>query len=97
MASHHVYILFSEKLNRFYIGNTDLSPNERLHQHNEKFNLNTFTTKGIPWQLFLVLDCSSRKQAQKVEAHIKKMKSKKYIQNLSQFSEMREKLLVRFE
>ncbi|MCO6475136.1 MAG: GIY-YIG nuclease family protein, partial [Phaeodactylibacter sp.] len=78
--AHHVYILFSRKLGRYYIGNTELPPNERLKQHNQAYNAGSFTIKGIPWELFLVLSCTSREQARKVELHIKKMKSKKYIQ-----------------
>ena len=48
-------------------------------------------------ELYLVLPCNSREQAQKVERHIKKMKSKTYINNLFKYPEMREKLLKRFE
>lgn len=94
---HHVYILYSKKLDKFYIGNTDLLPLERLNQHNTSFNKGSFTTRGIPWILFLELSCSSRLQARKVELHIKKMKSRKYINNLKQYSEMQEKLLQRYD
>ena len=93
----HVYILFSKKLDRFYIGQTTLAIEERLDQHNKGFNENSFTTKGRPWELYLLLTCNSREQAQKVERHIKKMKSKTYINNLFKYPEMREKLLKRFE
>ena len=95
--AHHVYILFSKRLDRYYIGNTDLPPDKRLKQHNQACNPGSYTTKGIPWSLYLVLKCISREQARKVELHIKKMKSKKYIQNLRQYPEMRQRLLNRFE
>ena len=49
----------------------------------------SYTSKGIPWVLFLVLECTSREQARKVELHIKRMKSKQYIRNLKKYSEMR--------
>ncbi len=94
---HHVYILYSKTLDRFYIGNTDLLPEKRLEQHNSSFNSGSFTTKGIPWILFLEIPCQSRLQARQVELHIKKMKSRKYINNLKQYSEMRIKLLKRFD
>ena len=93
---HHVYILYSEKIDAYYTGNTDLNPKERLKQHNAKHNKNSYTTKGIPWELFLILECKTRLQAQKVELHIKKMKSRKYINNLKLYPEMQEKLLTRF-
>ena len=94
---YYVYIIFSGKLNRFYIGSTNLQPEERLNQHNTGYNNNSFSLKGIPWVAFLHLECNSREQARKVEMHIKKMKSKKYINNLKQYPEMQEKLLKRFE
>lgn len=93
---HHVYVIYSAKLDRFYIGNTDLSPDERLVQHNEAHNHMSYTSKGIPWVLFLVLECTSREQARKVELHIKRMKSKQYIRNLKKYSEMQEKLLAKY-
>ena len=92
-----VYILYSRKLDRYYTGQTDLPAKERLDQHNNRFNTNSFTSKGIPWELYLVLACRTRKQAQKVEFHIKKMKSKKYINNLFQYPEMRKKLLDKYD
>ena len=95
--AHHIYILFSEKLNRFYIGNTDLVPEERLSQHNNVFYKNAFTSKGKPWVIFFSFQCTSREQARKIETHIKNMKSKKYILNLKQYPEMIEKLLNKFE
>ncbi len=51
---YFVYILFSEKLNRFYIGTTD-DPHRRLNEHNSIRYPNTYTSKGIPWSLFLVI------------------------------------------
>ena len=45
---HYVYILYSPKLKKFYIGVTsDLK--ERFKQHNN--GQTPFTSKGMPWQL----------------------------------------------
>ena len=95
--SHFVYILYSKKLNRYYTGSTNLLPKDRLKQHNDGFNDNGYTTKGIPWELFLSLACLSREQARQVELHIKRMKSKKYIENLKQYEELRKNLVDRYE
>ncbi len=92
-----VYILYSNKLDRFYTGNTELGIEERLEQHNSAYNKDSYTIKGIPWELYLTIECSSRYQARKVELHIKKMKSKKYIQNLKKYSEMKLKLLEKYK
>jgi len=86
-----VYILYSKSLDKYYIGETvDLE--ERIKQHNSKFYDSAYTEKAIDWVLFHSIECKDRLQARKIEAHIKKMKSKAYIQNLKKFSEMNEKL-----
>jgi putative endonuclease len=73
-----VYILFSKKLNRFYIGTTD-DVERRLMEHNSRLYANSFTAKGIPWELTLSYSCQSSEIAYKLERFIKKMKSKKFI------------------
>ena len=95
--SHHVYILFSQKLQKFYIGNTDLNPEKRLEQHNSKEKENAFTIRGAPWEIYFVIHCSSRLQARRIESHIKKMISKKYIHNLIKYPEITQKLLEKYE
>ncbi|MBK9457439.1 MAG: GIY-YIG nuclease family protein [Bacteroidetes bacterium] len=54
----YTYILFSKSLNKFYIGSTSLSPVERLEQHNQIKFPDAFTRKGIPWEMFLVIECN---------------------------------------
>ena len=76
-----VYILFSKKLNRFYVGTTD-NVEKRLFEHNSRLYINAFTTKGIPWELFLSHSCESSEKAHKLERFIKRMKSKKFIERL---------------
>ena len=73
-----VYILFSKKLNRFYIGTTD-DIERRLREHNSGLYSGSFTSKGIPWELTLSYCCQSSEIAYKLERFIKKMKSKKFI------------------
>ena len=92
MSKFSVYIIWSKKLAKYYTGSTELAPEKRLEQHNSSFNENSFTTNGIPWEVFLVIPCESRDQAIGVEKHIKKMKSRKYIENLGKYTEMRGKV-----
>jgi len=96
MAEFYVYILLSEKSNKFYVGQTSLQPEERLAQHNSGHYDEKFTLSGIPWNLFYVIKCVSREQAIKIERHIKNMKSRKYIEDLKKFPEISEKLLVKY-
>ena len=91
-----VYIMHSDKLNRFYIGCTR-KMEERIQQHlTHFFGEDAFTAKADDWVLKLQLACKDERQAKSVEQHIKKMKRSKYINNLIQFTEMQERLLSRF-
>lgn len=89
-----VYILYSEKLDKFYIGYS-ANVESRLSYHNSLKNLN-WTKRGQPWQLFFTIDELSEKQATRIEKHLKRMKSKKYINNLCTYPEITEKLKLRF-
>jgi len=93
-----VYILFSKSLNRFYIGVTTLRIEERIQNHIDKKygNLN-FTQKANDWQLFHFIECENFSQARNIELHIKKMKSKIYIQNLKKYPDIEKKLLKKFD
>jgi putative endonuclease len=87
------YILYSEKLNRFYTGATQNSFEQRLFEHNHKtYGMHVFTAKTNDWKLFLLIECESITHALKIESHIKKMKSRKYFENLKMHPEMIEKL-----
>jgi putative endonuclease len=92
--AYWVYILYSKKLDKYYIGCTD-DINRRLAEHNAVDNRN-WTASGSPWTLYHSMSCHSLKQARQIEYHIKQMKSKKYINNLKHYPEMAEKLLHQF-
>jgi putative endonuclease len=86
-----VYILYSKTIDTYYVGET-VDFEERLNQHNTGFYDSGFTKQTKDWDLFHKINCNNRSQARKIEAHIKKMKSKTYIQNLKKFPEITEKL-----
>jgi putative endonuclease len=93
MAS--VYILFSKKLNRFYTGSChDLS--YRIDQHFNKAFSKSFTAKDDDWELFFYIDHLGYAQARMIEGHIKKMKSRIYIQNLKNYPEIVQKLIAKY-
>lgn len=48
------------------------------------------------WELYLSIDELTYQQARLIEIHIKKMKSKTYIQNLAKYPEIIERLKVKF-
>ena len=90
-----VYVLFSEKLNKFYIGFTT-NLEERLEFHQTAEN-RKFTYNAKHWTVFLTIICDSNAQGLRIEKHIKSMKSKVYIQNLKKYPEMIEKLQLKYK
>ena len=91
----YVYVIQSKIDYSFYIGKTS-NLEDRLHYHNTP-ELNVGITKRkIPWDYFFVLEVDNSKVAGKIEIHIKKMKSKKYIQDLKKYREIAQKLLKKY-
>jgi len=73
-----VYILYSEKRSRYYVGQTaDIV--KRLKRHNLGVVLST--KSGAPWELVLQIEVSSRSEAIVLERRIKKNGAKRYIDN----------------
>jgi putative endonuclease len=91
----HVYILYSENLNKYYVGSC-LNLKERLQEHILKKFPNCFTSKDNSWILFFEIPNLEYKQSRDIERHIKSMKSSKYIKNLANYPEMLEKLKVKY-
>ena len=96
MKSYHCYILYSNTLNRYYTGFTTIDVNDRLEKHLNQYYSNKYTSKVNDWKLYLDIVCDSIVQAREIEAHIKKMKSRVYIENLKRYPEMVQKLLIRY-
>jgi|SRR4051812_14702174 len=91
------YILYSKSKHRYYIGFTTETVPLRLERHNSDYYNDKSTADGKPWDLFLEIACNSNQQARNIEAHIKSMKSKKYIENLKKHPEMIDKLKERYK
>ena len=75
----YTYIIYSEKLDRYYIGYTD-NLSWRLERHNQGWG--RFTKSGIPWELVYFEKYQTKQEALKREREIKSKKSRKYIENL---------------
>ena len=90
-----VYILYSEKLNRYYIGYTT-NFDKRLEFH-KNAELNKFTANAQDWELFLKIPCENKIQGLNIEKHIKNMKSKIYIENLLKYPDIILKLKDKYK
>ncbi|MDH3321905.1 MAG: GIY-YIG nuclease family protein [Flavobacteriaceae bacterium] len=71
-----VYILFSQKRSKYYVGQTH-NINERFKRHNNGFVPST--KSGLPWELVLTLKVETRSEALKLEKKIKKRGIKRYL------------------
>jgi putative endonuclease len=90
-----VYILHSSKLSRYYIGFTS-DFDARLDFHLNSDEQRKFTHNANDWTTFLKIECQSKTQGLAIEKHIKKMKSKIYIENLLLYPEILNKLLDKY-
>ncbi|WP_374960325.1 GIY-YIG nuclease family protein [Gilvibacter sp.] len=71
-----VYILYSEKSSRYYVGQT-ADINDRLERHNQ--GREKSTKFGLPWKLVLQLEVLTRSEALILERKIKKRGAKRYL------------------
>ncbi|AUP81170.1 GIY-YIG nuclease family protein [Flavivirga eckloniae] len=73
-----VYILYSQKRSRYYIGQTS-DIKKRLVKHNN--GLVPSTKGGSPWQLIKYLEVADRSEALKLEKKIKKRGAKRFLED----------------
>jgi putative endonuclease len=90
-----VYILYSPTLNKYYIGSCQ-EYSVRLEQHLSKYFPDVFTSKMDDWVLYFVLNDLEYLKARKIELHIKKMKSRKFIENFKKFPEIQKRLIKKY-
>ncbi|WP_179009630.1 GIY-YIG nuclease family protein [Winogradskyella forsetii] len=92
---HCCYILYSEKLSRYYVGySSDLDVRLVFHENSES---RKYTYNAKDRELFYKIDCKSKVQGKGVEAHIKRMKSKIYIENLLKYPKITIRLLENYK
>ena len=75
---YFTYILFSQKLNKYYIGSCEHVEIRLNQQHNAGRNIST--KAGIPWEVKYTETFATRAEAMKRETEIKNKKSRKYIE-----------------
>ena len=92
----NVYILYSKKLDKYYTGSC-FNLMERIDDHLHKRFEDGFTSKADDWKLFYSINDLNYQQARKIEKHIKKMKSRKYIENLKLYTEITIKLKEKYK
>ena len=76
-----VYILFSEQLNKYYVGYSSKNIQERLKEH--LYNHKGFTAKAKDWTLLYQLEINSKSEALILERKIKKRGAKRYLNEIA--------------
>lgn len=77
-----VYVLFSENLNKFYVGSTQ-NLESRFLQHNR--GKTPFTKSGIPWKLIHFIPLNTRSEAIHLETKIKNRGIERYLKDINYF------------
>ena len=86
-----VYILYSKSIDKYYTGScNDLK--KRLEEHAINKYSKGFTHRASDWQVYFIIDNLNYQQARKIELHFKRMKSRKYVENLLIHPEIIERL-----
>ena len=80
---HHLYIIFSSAIDKYYVGETS-NFQDRINQHNSSFFKKSYTSVANDWKPVLLIEFDNISQAKKAEAFIKKMNSREFILRLIQ-------------
>ena len=74
------YILYSESLDKYYIGYTDVSIEIRLGKHLS--NHKGFTSKAKDWKIVYTEEYENKLEAYKREREVKGWKSRKMVEKI---------------
>jgi len=77
-----VYILFSEKFNKYYVGQTN-DFNDRLKRHNDGYD--GFTKPYRPWEKSLVIEKSTRAEAMELEKKLKNLSKQRLVAFINKY------------
>jgi putative endonuclease len=76
---YYVYVLWSEKLKKRYVGSTK-NLEQRIKEHNS--GKTTFTKSGVPWKLIYYEQYTSLSEARKREIFLKSGQGRKLLDEL---------------
>jgi putative endonuclease len=79
--AHFVYILYSAKLDRYYVGESE-DPGRRLREHVIHRYVGAATAKAVDWELRIAMPCSDRSHARRLEQWIKSQKSRLVVERI---------------
>ncbi|MGH2575509.1 MAG: GIY-YIG nuclease family protein [Ignavibacteria bacterium] len=74
--AYYTYILYSQKLDKYYVGHT-INVEHRLQEHNR--GKSKFTKNGLPWQLVKYFESVTKAEASKFESKIKRRGCERFL------------------
>ena len=77
---YQTYIIYSQSKERYYIGSTGVGVETRVERHNEGWSRST--KAGKPWVIKYIKSFDTKSEALKWENHIKRQKSRNFIERL---------------
>jgi len=80
--SYYVYIIYSERFDRYYIGQAE-NFSKRLENHNNGFNKST--SPYIPWILKCLIEKNSRGDAMILEKKLKNLNREKLLKFIAKY------------
>jgi putative endonuclease len=81
MQKYYLYILYSESINRYYIG-VSHDPEMRLYYHNS--DAKGWTYRGRPWKFVYTREFRNKTEALKWERKLKRIKRRSVIESIIQ-------------
>lgn len=81
---YHTYILYSKRINRFYVGSTAHLHNRLLQHNNQK---SKYTATGVPWILLWHTEKPTRLKAEKLECKLKNLARLRKVRFMLKYSE----------
>ena len=81
---YHIYILYSKKLKRFYVGQT-INLSNRLTEHNS--GESPYTSAGIPWHLVWSTTKDTFRAAEVLEDKLKNLSRARKIKFMRKYNE----------
>ena len=75
----YTYILYSKKLNKYYVGHTK-DFERRFEEHNR--GKSRFSKSGIPWEKIKVFECMTNLECCNLEDKIKKRGCERFLKDL---------------
>ncbi|MEX1132592.1 MAG: GIY-YIG nuclease family protein [Flavobacteriales bacterium] len=94
--AHFVYILYSAKLDRYYVGESE-DPQRRLLEHLDHKYKGAATGKASDWSIRLIIPCNDRSHARKLELWIKAQKSRIIVERILNDEQYRIYQVQRFQ